>query len=40
MRPHLVLEQAVEAGTPRTVDVVSAHRQGLAEVRTVFDGVR
>jgi inosose dehydratase len=34
--PHLVLEQAVETGSPKTVDVIAAHRQGLAKVREVF----
>jgi inosose dehydratase len=36
VRPHLVLEQAVEAGTPKTLDAVTAHRQGLDGVRRVF----
>jgi inosose dehydratase len=36
VRPHLVLEQAVEAGTPRTLDAVAAHREGLDGVRRVF----
>lgn len=36
VRPHLVLEQAVESGSPRTLDVVSAHRQTVAYVRRVF----
>jgi inosose dehydratase len=35
-RPHLVIEQAVETGSPRTLDAVAAHRQGLANVRRVF----
>jgi inosose dehydratase len=36
VRPRLTLEQAVETGTPKTVDAVTAHRQGLAVVRDVF----
>ena len=36
VRPRLTLEQAVEAGTPKSVDAVTAHRQGLAVVRDVF----
>lgn len=35
--PHLVLEQAVEAGSPRSLDAVAAHRQG---VRNLLDGVK
>lgn len=36
LKPHLVLEQAVEAGTPHTRNVVEAHRATLAYVRRVF----
>jgi inosose dehydratase len=36
VRPRLTLEQAVESGSPKTVDAVTAHRQGLAAVREVF----
>ena len=36
LRPHLVLEQAVEAGSPDTMDAVAAHRAGLPEVRKAF----
>ena len=36
VRPRLTLEQAVEAGTPKSVDAVTAHRQGLAVVRDLF----
>jgi len=36
VRPRLTLEQAVEKGSPKTVDAVTAHRQGLAVVRDVF----
>jgi inosose dehydratase len=36
VRPQLTLEQAVEAGTPKTLDAITAHRQGLAAVHEVF----
>lgn len=36
VRPHLVLEQAVENGSPRTMDVVAAHRRGADNARVVF----
>jgi inosose dehydratase len=36
VKPHLVLEQAIEAGSPKTLDAVAAHRQGLAHVRGLF----
>ncbi|HZA36214.1 MAG TPA: sugar phosphate isomerase/epimerase, partial [Vicinamibacterales bacterium] len=36
IRPRLTLEQAVESGSAKTVDAVTAHRQGLAAVRDVF----
>jgi len=35
-RPHLVLEQAVEKGSPNTLDVVAAHREGLANAQQLF----
>ena len=35
-RPHLVLEQAVENGTPETMDAVEAHRQSLAYAEKIF----
>jgi inosose dehydratase len=34
--PHLVLEQAVETGTPHTLDVIDAHRQGLRYAHSLF----
>ena len=34
--PHLVMEQAIEQGTPHTLDVVEAHRQGLAYAASLF----
>ena len=33
VRPQLTLEQAVEQGSPKSLDAVTAHRQGLAAVR-------
>jgi inosose dehydratase len=36
VRPQLTLEQAVEQGTPKRLDAVSAHRQDLAAVRALF----
>lgn len=36
IQPHLVLEQAVEAGSPKTLDAVAAHRKGLENVRELF----
>lgn len=41
LRPHVVLEQAVEAKSPKTLDAVTAHRQGreyAAEVFAAFAG--
>ncbi len=34
--PHLVLEQAVEEGSPHTMNGVEAHRLGLAYEKKVF----
>jgi inosose dehydratase len=39
IKPHLVLEQAVESGSPKTLDVISAHQQGLAQVLQLFHGI-
>jgi inosose dehydratase len=39
VRPLLVLEQAVEARSPKTLDAVSAHTRGVAAVREVFSAV-
>lgn len=36
LRPHLVLEQAAEEGSPHTLDAVTAHRQGQEHVRWLF----
>lgn len=39
LRPHLVLEQALEDGSPHTLDAVEAHRRSLAQARAVFAGL-
>jgi inosose dehydratase len=36
IRPHLVIEQCVEAKTPHTMDAVEAHIKDLAAVKAVF----
>jgi inosose dehydratase len=36
LKPHLVLEQAVENGSPHTMDAVKAHQQSAEHVREVF----
>lgn len=36
VRPHLVLEQAVEKGTEKRLTSIDAHREGLLAVRKVF----
>jgi inosose dehydratase len=36
VKPHLVLEVAVEPGTPKTLDPVAAHRQSAEYARRVF----
>lgn len=36
IRPHLVIEQCVEDGTPNTMDVIEAHKQDLARVNALF----
>ena len=36
VRPLLVLEQAVEEGTPNTMDAVESHRRSRAYVEEVF----
>lgn len=38
VKPHLVLEIAVETGTPRTLDPVEAHRRSAEYARRVFAG--
>jgi inosose dehydratase len=39
LKPLLTLEQAVETGSPKTLDAVAAHRQSLANTRRLFDGL-
>ncbi|WP_373399994.1 sugar phosphate isomerase/epimerase [Algoriphagus halophilus] len=36
IRPHLVIEQCLEAQSPRTLDVVTAHRKDLEVVKNLF----
>jgi inosose dehydratase len=36
VKPHLVLEIAVEAGTPKTLDPVTAHRRSAEYARQIF----
>jgi len=36
VQPHLVLEQAPENGTPKTMDAVESHRRGIEHARGVF----
>jgi len=36
VKPHLVLEQAVEAASPKTMTAAEAHRQGAQYARKVF----
>jgi inosose dehydratase len=37
IKPHLVIEQCIEKGTPEKLDVVSAHMVDFAEVKRVFE---
>jgi inosose dehydratase len=37
LKPQITLEQAVENGSPRTLDVVAAHRQDLKNTLELFD---
>jgi inosose dehydratase len=39
VRPHVVLEQAVEKGSPDTLTALEAHRKSLAYTREVFAGL-
>jgi len=36
IRPHLAIEQCIEPLSPQTIDVVSAHKQNLMNVKKVF----
>jgi inosose dehydratase len=38
MKPHCVLEQAVEKGSPNTMNALEAHRRGQEFARVVFGG--
>jgi inosose dehydratase len=39
VRPHIVLEQAVEKGTPQTMTSIEAFRQSTRQVRRLFEGL-
>lgn len=39
IQPHLVLEQAVENGSPHTLDAVKAHQESVENTRVIFAGV-
>jgi inosose dehydratase len=39
VKPHLVIEQAPEQGTPKTIDAVESHRRSCAYARRVFAGM-
>jgi inosose dehydratase len=39
LRPHLVLEQAVEKGSPNTLNAIDAHRQSLTYANDLFAGM-
>jgi inosose dehydratase len=39
LRPHLVLEQAVEQGTPKTMDAVESHRRSAEYARKVLSSL-
>ncbi|MCX6217757.1 sugar phosphate isomerase/epimerase [Spirosoma sp.] len=39
IRPNLVLEQCLEKESPDTMNVVDAHKQDLAKVKTLFAGL-
>jgi inosose dehydratase len=38
LKPHLVVEQAVEQGSPKTMNAVEAHRRSVEYARRVFAG--
>jgi inosose dehydratase len=38
VHPHLVLEQAVEKGSPNTLNAIDAHRQSLTYAKDLFAG--
>ncbi len=39
LRPHLVIEQCIEAKTPNTMDGIEAHIKDLAMVKQIFKGI-
>lgn len=36
LRPHLVIEQCIEANSPNTMDAISAHMKDLEAIKTTF----
>jgi inosose dehydratase len=38
INPHIVLEQAVEEGSPHTMSAVEAHSEGMAYAEEIFNG--
>lgn len=38
VRPHIVLEQAIESGSPNTMSILEAFKQSAQYARRVFDG--
>lgn len=36
LKPHLVIEQCVESASPNTVDVVTAHKEDLSQIKSLF----
>jgi len=38
LNPHIVIEQAVEEGTPHTMNAIEAHRKSLAYTAEIFPG--
>ena len=39
INPHLVIEQAVEKGTPHTLDAIAAHKISLQKVQEIFSEI-
>lgn len=37
IKPHLVIEQCLEENSPNTMDVVTAHKRDLTEVKNIFN---
>jgi hypothetical protein len=39
VRPHIVLEQAIEAGSPKTMSPLEAFRMSTKATRRLFTGI-